>query len=73
MSKTSIEVVESELRYTNRTLEELQREIDDLKAWKRSCTIWAAGWAGTCAAVMTVVAILVGYWDKLHIIVEKLR
>lgn len=60
-----LEVVDNELKHTNEELESLKKEIEDLKAWKASCTRWAAWWAGVCAAVMTIAAFFQAYWEKI--------
>ncbi len=71
--KPSLEVIDNELQHTNIELQELRKELEDLKAWRRSCSLWAAGWAGICAAVMSIAGFLNLYWEKLNSIVEKLR
>lgn len=55
-----------------REIEELRKlhadnakEIASLKSWKNSCTIWAAWWAGICAAVMTLATLIRTYWSDI--------
>jgi len=40
-------------------------ELKELKDWKRACTIWAAWWAGVCAAVMAAATLLRTYWSEI--------
>lgn len=48
-------------------------EIQKLKGWKETCTRWGAWWAGVCAAVMTLAALLRAYWDEIERFVKVLR
>lgn len=74
MTKPTVESVNAvEIRYTKEDVEDLRREVEDLKAWKRSCSIWAAGWAGVCGAVMVISGFIHTYYEKLIVLVEKLR
>lgn len=70
MTRPILEVVDNELKHTNEELELLKAEIEELKKWKNSCTKWAAWWAGVCAAVMTIAAILQTYWDRIMLMLH---
>lgn len=65
MTKPILEVVEHDLKYTNEEVEQLKKQVKDLLVWKETCTKWAAWWAGVCAAVMTIAALIQTYWDKI--------
>lgn len=58
-------VLANELGHTNEELAILIKEIEDLKKWRNSCTLWAARWAGVCGAVMALAGLIQAYWTHI--------
>lgn len=49
----------------NDRLDELEKEIEALKAWKANCNMLMAGWGGVCMAIFTAGGIIANYYQNI--------
>lgn len=46
-------------------LDELEKEMEELKKWKASCNMLMAGWGGVCMAVLTAGGLITTYYQNI--------
>lgn len=49
----------------NDRLDELEKEIADLKQWKASCNMLMAWWGGVCMAALTLGGVIMHYYQEI--------
>lgn len=57
---------------TQERLEEIEREIEELKEWKRNCNMLMAGWGGCLMAVMTIGGAIAHYYQEIKAYLQAL-